>query len=129
MQSFSPTHPVWTKVMRWTARSVSLMLILLTLFFFTAEEIFRDHPRTTPLPIVGVVLGALLITGLGLSWKWERPGALISLVAFIGISVVNPDALTKPLWYMFPVTAVLFLLCWWSNRFRRPTETNVSQRG
>lgn len=126
MQSSSSAHPARIKVMRWTARTVSLLFILLTLFFFAAEEIFRDHPRTEPLPIVSLVLGALLLIGLGLAWKWEFPGALMSLVAFIGISIVNPGELTNALWYIFPLTAILFLLCWWSSRSPRPAEGNVS---
>jgi hypothetical protein len=109
--------------MRWFARIISLLFILVTLFFFSAEELFRDHPRTAPLPIAPLVLGAFLLVGLGLAWKWELLGALIALASFAGISVLNPDALTKRLWYIFPAIAILFLLCWWSSRTpRRPKE-------
>lgn len=129
MQILSSVNPAWIKVVRWIARIISLLFILITLFFFMAEEVFRDQPRTTSLPIVSLVLGALLLVGLGLAWKWELVGALIALVGFIGVSIVNPDALTKPLWYIIPATAILFLLCWWWTKSPRQVETNVSQTG
>jgi len=116
MKSFSSANPAWIKVMRWTARIISLLFVLLTLFFFIAEGIYSDHSKTASTPIVSLVLGALLIIGLCLAWKWEFLGALISLVGFIGISIVNPNALMKPLWYVFLLTAILFLRCWWLSR-------------
>jgi len=129
MESTASPDSRLIKVIRWIARVISILMILLTLFFFTAEEIFRDHPRTEPLPIVSLVLGALLLIGLGLAWKWEFLGALISLVGFIGVMIVNPDTWTKPAMYLFPVLAVLFLLCWWQSKSHRPAKQNVNQTG
>jgi hypothetical protein len=129
MEHLSSVRPAWTKVMRWIARIISLLFILATLFFFMAEEVFRDHPRTVPLPIGPLVMGALLLVGLGLAWKWELVGALIALVGFIGVSIVNPDALTKAAWYIFAVPPILFLLCWWWSKSPRPAESNMSQAG
>jgi len=127
MQGSSSAHSAWIKVMRWIARIISVLFILTTMFFFIAEEVFRDDPRTVPLPIGPLVMGALLFVGLGLAWKWELVGALIALVGFIGVSIVNPGALTKPLWFIIPLTAILFLLCWWWTKSPRPGEKNVSQ--
>ena len=111
----------WIKVIRWTARTISLLYVLLTVSIFAAHQIFHYFPRTELLPILPVVLGALMVIGLGLAWKWELPGAVISLVAFIGISIVDPNALRESTWYIVPTTAVLFLLCWWSGRSARRT--------
>jgi len=68
------------RVIRWIARITSILMFLLTLFFFTVEEIFRDHPRTEPLPVVSLILGAILLISLGLAWKWEFIGGIISLL-------------------------------------------------
>jgi hypothetical protein len=57
-----------------------------------------------------------MLIGLGLAWKWEFPGALISLVAFIGICIVNAHALRESTLYIVPTTAILFLVSWWSSR-------------
>ena len=111
----------WIKVIRWTARTVSLLYVLLTVSIFAAHQIFRYVPGTEPLPVFPLVLGALMVIGLGLAWKWELPGAVISLVAFIGISIVYPNALRESTWYIVPTTAILFLLCWWSGRSARRT--------
>jgi hypothetical protein len=48
------------------------------------------------------------ILGLALAWKWELVGGAVSLLAFITLFIVNPDAL---LWtmFIFPVNALLFL--------------------
>ena len=107
------------KVVRWIARIMSLLFILMVLFFFMGEVVFRDTPRTTPLPIIPLVLGALLFIGFGLAWKWEFPGASISLVCFIALSIMNPNVLTKPLWYFLAIIAILFLLCWWWSKHTR----------
>jgi heme/copper-type cytochrome/quinol oxidase subunit 2 len=114
MQERSERH--WVKVIRWTARTISLLYVLLTFSIFTAHQIIRYYPRTEPLPIVPLVLGVLMLIGLGLAWKWEFPGALISLVAFIGICIVNAHALRESTLYIVPTTAILFLVSWWSSR-------------
>ena len=116
MKIISSPGPDTIKVVRRTARIVSLLLILIVLYFFMAEEVFSAQPRTTPLRIDLLVLGALLLVGLGLAWKWERLGALLSLFGFIGISILNPNVLIKPFWYIFAVIALLFLLCWWGSK-------------
>ena len=119
MKSILSPGPDAIKIIRRIARIVSVLFIMMALFFFVGEEVLRDQPRTTPLPIIPLVLGALLLVGLGLAWKWELLGASISLASFIAISIVNPDVLTKPLWYIFAVVAILFLLCWWWNKHPR----------
>ena len=103
MKIISSPGPDTIKVVRRTARILSLFLILIVVYFFMAEEVFIDHPRTTPLLIGPLVLGALLLVGLGLAWKWELLGALISLFGFIGVSIINPHVLNKPFWYIFAV--------------------------
>ena len=116
MKSISSPGPDMIKVVRWIARIMSLLFILMVLFFFMGEVVCRNLPRTTPLPIIPLVLGALLFIGLGLAWKWEFPGASISLVCFIALSIMNPNVLTKPLWYFLAIIAILFLLCWWWSK-------------
>jgi len=114
MQERSERH--WIKVVRWTARTISLLYVPLTLSIFTAHQLIRYYPRAEPMPIVPLVLGAFMLIGLGLAWKWEFFGALISLIAFIGITIVNAHVLRESTLYIVPTTAVLFLLCWWSSR-------------
>ena len=105
------------RVIRRIARILGLLLILLTLSFVIVELIFEHSPTSEPTPIVMIIMGVFILGGLGLAWKWELIGALISLVGFIGVCILNPDAMRMPMVYLFPLTAILFLICWRSNKF------------
>lgn len=122
MDNLSTAIPIVIKVLRWIARIISLLFVLTTLFFMVGEGFFEHLP-----PIIMILMGVLMIGGLVLAWKWEFIGALTSLVGFIGVSVLNPGALTKPLMYIVPGTAILFLLCWRMSGPARPVATNTSE--
>ncbi len=115
-----------TRVLRRIARISSLILILLTLSFAIAyifsPEQNNSNAEPEPNQIALIVLGGLIVVGLGLAWKWELIGALISLVGFIGVGILNPDAMTKPMFYLFPLTAILFLICWRLSKLHRRKE-------
>jgi len=53
------------------------------------------------------------------------PGALISLAGFIGIGILNPDAMTMPMMYLFPLAAILFLICWRLSKLQSTKEENI----
>ena len=101
-----------TRVIRRIARILSLFLISLTLIFVIAELFGEHNPNAEPTRIVMILAGLSLLGGLGLAWKWELPGALISLAGFIGVCILNPDAMAMPMMYLFPLAAILFLICW-----------------
>ncbi len=69
-------------VIRRIARILSLFLILLTLVFVVAELFGEHNPNAEPTRIVMILAGVSILAGLGLAWKWELPGALISLAGF-----------------------------------------------
>ncbi len=114
-----------TRVIRWIARILGLLLILLTLFFAIAESITSTNPNAEQTPIAMLLAGFFILGGLGLAWKWELIGALISLLGFIGIGVLNPDAMTKPMMYLFPLIAILFLICWSLSKLPRTKVENI----
>ena len=105
-----------TRAIRWIARVLGLLLILLTLFLAIPELMTEHNPNAEPTPIAMILAGVLMLGGLGLAWKWELIGALISIVGFIGVGILNQDAMTKPMMYLFPLTAILFLICWWLSK-------------
>jgi hypothetical protein len=109
----------------WIARILGLLLILLTLFFAIGEGITEHHPNAAHTPIINYIVGALMLGGLGLAWKWEFIGALISLVGFVGVIIVNPNSLTIPMMFLFAVPPILFLLHWWMSKSQRPTEKKI----
>ncbi len=62
------------------------------------------------------ILGAGLI-GLGLAWKWELIGGIITLVCFVVLAGINPTVLQGgPFMFIMPGTAILFIVLWEINR-------------
>jgi len=116
-----------TKAIRWIARIMGLLLILLTLAFAIPELITEHNPNAEPTRIDIILAGVIMLGGLGLAWKWELIGSLISLLGFIGVGIINPDALAKPMMYLFPLTAILFLICWRLSKIRHRKEENIEQ--
>ena len=87
-------------------------MILLTLVFFLGEEVFDKSPGTgEPIPITMIILAILMLGGLGLAFKWELPGGIVSLIGFTGIIISNTDSASMPMFYLYAFPAVLFLLC------------------
>jgi hypothetical protein len=110
------------QLIMWTARILGLLLILLTLFFAIGEGVSEHRPNAVPTPIINYLVGALMLGGLGLAWKWEFTGALISLIGFAGVIIVNPYSLTHPMMFLFAVPSILFLMHWWMSKSERPIE-------
>ena len=113
------------KVIRRIARISGLLLILLTLIFIIGYLMEERKSIAEPTQITMILAGVMILGGLGLAWKWELIGALISLVGFIGVCILNPDVMTKPMIYLFPLTAILFLICWRLSKLHRTKEENV----
>ena len=114
-----------TRVIRRIARILGLFLILLTLVFVIGYSMEERKPTAEPTQITIILAGVSMLVGLGLAWKWELIGALISLVGFIGVGILNPDAMTKPMMYLFPLTAILFLISWRLSKSHHTKEENV----
>ena len=99
-------------IFRWIARILAAFMILITIVLFLGEEVFDKSPGTgESIPIIMIVFGILMLGGLGLAFKWELIGGLISLAGFAGTIIGNPRSATMPMFYLFALPAVLFILC------------------
>ncbi len=114
-----------TRVLRWIARILGLLLIILVLVFAIPELMSEHKPSAEPTPIAIILVGVIMLMGLGLAWKWELIGALVSLVGFIGVCILNPDAMKMPMMYLFPLTAMLFLISWKLSKLHHTKEENT----
>jgi len=114
-----------TRVLRRIARILGLLLILLTLVFAIPQLMSEGKPTAEPPQIANILAGVIMLGGLALAWKWELIGALISLVGFIGVGILKPDVMIMPMMYLFPLTAILFLICWRLSKLRRTKEENI----
>lgn len=109
MESIESSDPYLIKIIRWTARIISLLAIFLVLFFGIAEAMSEGQANGTPTPIINILMGVLMLGGLAVAWKWEITGALISILGFIGVIIANPDAGTKPGMILFVLPAIFYL--------------------
>lgn len=101
-----------TKYLRSFSRLLGLFLILLTIIFAIPSIINSNHLDSNQPSFTMIFMGILTVGGLAIAWKWELLGAIISLAGFIGVVILNPNALSMPMFYLFPLTAILFLICW-----------------
>ena len=100
------------KTPRLVARILSALFVGFALIMFIGESM-EGAKRANPEPmtvytIVQLALFGIGLLGLALAWKWELIGGIISLLAFITIFIVNPDALLLPM-FIFPGNAILFI--------------------
>jgi hypothetical protein len=115
------------RIIRWTARIISILIISLFLLFFIGESVTEHHPNAEPIAIINIVVGVLMIGGLVVAWKWEFLGGLISVIGFIGVGIVNPRSFTLPMMYLFLLPAILFLICAWKSRSLRSADNETSR--
>jgi uncharacterized membrane protein len=125
-----------TKWIRWVARVWSLPIIVTVLLVlvgyawdwvtagvadpYAVEEV----SFTEVLPQIFMFLSVL---GLGIAWRWERLGGMISIV--FQLAVVALLLIQTPITQDFPLSAIpyilsmvitipaiLFLVCWWRSK-------------
>jgi len=96
----------------WIAR-LSALVVTGGFFFFFAGEIFEPHSGAPATPSEWIAIACLMMAVLGMlaAWKWELPGALISLGALGAfLTLVRMRSHTPILLMALP--GVLFLADW-----------------
>lgn len=111
-----------SKVSRWAARGISLVVLAIWGFFIVAhlisglsgegEEASRSL-RTDD--YVGFTAMGAWLVGLMVGWRWEFLGGTIVIVAFVVSAVVNPNVLLFP-FLLIPTAGLLFLVSCWIRR-------------
>ena len=97
------------KVLWWSTRVLSILIIVFSIVLFLAYTLFPESEEIKPYAtkeIIGFIIVAIGFIGLLLAWKWEIPGAIISLIA------VFPKVLIPSPMYIWPGTAILFIVLW-----------------
>ena len=107
-------HALW-----WLTRVLSILIIVFSIGMFMAYQVFPDPEEISPLgtkEIIGFCIVGIGFIGLLLAWQWELPGAIISLVAYAGLAVLYPLVLAPTPMYIWPGTALLFIVLWKKRR-------------
>lgn len=80
-----PPFPAsFAKFVHWMARGAALFVSAL-FFYIVFSEIASPHSRPPQgfVEWIGIALLCTVIAGMLLCWKWEMPGALLSLFALV----------------------------------------------
>lgn len=105
-------------VLRWLARIIGSLMALFILFMLVVH-MFGDVEGEDGKPPIHVILFfSLWIVGVILAWKWEVVGGGLLLLNSIVFFIVTPNAFwpPNPFFNAFPVTGILFLVCWLKSR-------------
>jgi hypothetical protein len=105
----------------WGARILSGLILLIWGFFLVAHAVGTAGSPSRPLVWNDYAILATLVVslvGLALAWKWELPGAAITLVAIGACAALNWRVLLFP-GTLILVAAVLFLSSWWASSTAR----------
>ena len=106
------------KIFRWIVRVISGLIIVFFLLMFIGETFFGENPGNpmTTSAIIQLSLTGVGLIGLGLAWRWELIGGIIALVPFLLVAIINPLILLPSPVYIWPFTAVLFIVLWAISR-------------
>lgn len=107
-------------VIRWAARILGTSVAVFVLFFLLADLFGTEEAGIEAMSkkdgIAFVFFPIGTIIGLGLAWKWEGPGGLITVASMIGLVMIRPDLLSSPLLIVVVVVpGLLFILYWYMS--------------
>jgi hypothetical protein len=118
------------RTVRWFTRILSLLIVLFWGIFIVGsflDSIRGGHP-SGPLSMhdrMGLTLMFVWLLGLALAWRWELAGAALTLAAvLIHAFLINPRVV-EGLGILPPITALLFVLCWWVGRQSRQDKQDA----
>jgi|SRR5690242_13131883 hypothetical protein len=103
---------VFPTVLRWLAR-LSALLIAGGYVYLVAGEMLAPHsaPPTKLIEWTGIALLTATCLGMLLAWRWELPGAMLSLGSLIAFSLLIKMGHHTVL-FVFALPGTLFLVDW-----------------
>jgi peptidoglycan/LPS O-acetylase OafA/YrhL len=121
----------WTTAVRWVARLLALLVVVLFVWFLveSGPRLWASlaWDRVQGVPLVVAMLVAL--TGVVLAWRWELWGGLVTLLGSLGIVALvvagsGLDMIYAALLFTAPmlVAAALYLGCCARDRTRAAVE-------
>ena len=126
MQHVTSSFP---NILRWSARVLSGMIVLFWGFFLLAHLFGDAGSSSRPLiwaDYLMLVAIVVAVIGLAVAWKWELFGAILTLIAFGIVAVINWRIVIFP-GTLIPMTALLFLASWWIHRSPQKDDALLSK--
>jgi len=103
------SNSIFFLVIRWLARIIGSLFALFVVFMVAAH--FVGESESPPSFMVTMGFASFLV-GVILAWIWEGIGGGLLLLTTIVFIIFQPKAFWPPtLLIIFPITAILFLIC------------------
>jgi len=109
------------KVLRWIARAWSLFALALALLIVLSPDPHAVNP-IQPREVFMLSLWGVAILGLLLAWRWERLGALLTIIIMpirelVFIAIYREWTVNFLLiWALVIPPAVMYLLAWYNDK-------------
>ncbi len=102
-----------TQILRWTARVLGTLLVLLVVVLMIGEGVPKPSILTAPEKLMFAPLIVMLL-GLILAWRWEGTGGTLALSGYLLFGVLGPRLASSP-FMAGGVAGCLYLLAWWTS--------------
>ena len=112
------------KVLRWIARAWSLFALTLALLIAFSPDPYAVNP-IQPREVFMLSLWGIAILGLLLAWRWERLGALLTVIIMpirelVYVLIYRDWTINFLLiWILVIPPAVMYLLAWYNDRHQQ----------
>jgi len=103
------------KIIRWLARIIGSLLVLLLITFAIGEG-FPNPFTLTLIEFLLFVAVIIMMVGQIVAWNHEGFGGLLQIIGFLFFVVVEGDIFVGPIFPLFFVTGLMYLFCWWRSR-------------
>ena len=105
---------------RWVARIAGSLIVLFALAFLIGEG-FPDLAKMGARELLILLALGCLALGLVVAWLWEAWGGLITVFAWVFVSVLA-KGMAGGWALLLPAIGLLHLLCWWRLRGTAPAR-------
>ena len=108
-------------IIRWIARVLGTLTLTFLLFmvigeFFGSEEMGIIISSEDLISLLFFPISTII--GLGLAYKWEGIGGIITVIGMIGLHIVRPDLASNLIISMFAIPGLLyFIYAVWSKSY------------
>jgi hypothetical protein len=121
MDELAPPLTRPKNAIRWTARIIGTLFVIIYLAFFIPDAVQKGRNAVASDRIPMTIFLFLSFVGLIMAWKWEGTGGILALGSIIVFTILGFQSEIKPgatilICAMYALPAFLFLLYWWQTR-------------
>ncbi len=103
-------------IIRWIARIWGSLILAFLLFFLLLHIFGNDESgegfRSATEIITFICFPISAIVGLGLAWKWEGLGGLITVLGMIIFGILRPEMIINIFTIAILIPGLLFIIYW-----------------